>query len=503
MRKAAVLATVAALALAGCGGGGGGGSGDAPAPAAKTPTVTISLSAAKVAVNAPLTITWTSTDSTSCVGSDSLPATQPVNGSTSITQTAGGQYTYTITCTGVGGSANAKATAIVPMRVFTTSYENKNAIPFDATQVPRVRALGLPKVVVTEQDSVDRSIAIGDFFQEGKYSAFIMTTNSDGRYGGNPTIPGVGYFLSQSDNGTWIDRSSLLFKDTSDRMGCISPSRTAVADFNNDGKPDVYVACTGFDFDVPNATTEQNQAFSRSFSVIYLSQSDGSYKSTRIEENNPMYGHKAVAVDLNGDRNIDIVTSDLIDPSQPIGCGTPFVLLGRGDGTFTRNYTFLDANFVRNQLPQCGFFDVDIIPIDGRHDIMISGLDSSGNWEVLWLNGKIGGFDLSTAKLFKMPKDPASNSEYQFPLDIIYDLSSLGFYMKTTLVSGYGSVWSVIKFDKSGSLVGIIDRWANTGLAQSPQFKPSKSSPGYLVAYSAGCAADVTLGDCGRKVKMN
>lgn len=340
------------VALSGCGGGGG----SIPITAANAPTVNISLSAAKVAVNAPLTITWSSTDSTSCVGSDALPVAQPVNGSASVTQTAGGQFTYTITCTGAGGSATATATAVVPMKVFATSYENKNSIPFDTTAVPTLRALGIAKVVSGEQDSIDRSIAFGDFFQEGKYSAFVMASNSDGAYGPNlpGDIPGVGYFLRQDANGHWVDRSSELLKTTGDRMGCISPSYTAVADFNNDGKPDIYIACTGLDFAIPNATPQQNQDAGRSFQVLYVSQPDGSYKSTKIEEASPLYGHKAVALDINGDGSIDIVTTDFIDPRQPNGCGAPYVLLGHGNGTFTRDYSFIDQNMLRSTLTREG-----------------------------------------------------------------------------------------------------------------------------------------------------
>jgi hypothetical protein len=513
MTKLKSIMVASLVVLGGCGGGGGGGVASIPTPVASAPTVNIFLSAPKVAVNAPLTVTWTSTDSTSCVGSDALPATQPVNGSATVAQAAGGQFTYTITCTGAGGSATAKATAIVPMKVFGTSYENKNNIPFDATAVPTVRALGIAKAISGEQDSIDRSIAFGDFFQKGKYSAFVMASNSDGAYGPNMPgdIPGVGYFLDQDANGHWVDRSSELFKTTGDRMGCISPSYSAVVDFNNDGKPDIYVACTGIDFLIPNATAEQNQAAGRSFQILYLSQPDGSYKSTRIEEANPMYGHKAVAVDLNGDGNIDIVTTDFIDPSQPNGCGAPYVLLGHGNGTFTRDYSFINQTVLRSALTSCGMFNVDIIPIEGRYDLMIGGLvkdgTSQGSGHVFWAKGAGRGFDFVSAKLLQLPFDSVTSSQFQFPLDIVYDANTAGFYMKTTGTAfSTGTNWAVLKFDKSGSFVSVIDTWLNASSnfqPTSPQFKPSHSSPGYLEAYTGGCNADVTKGDCGRKVAMH
>lgn len=399
-----------------------------------------------------------------------------------------------------------------PLPVFSTSYENKNAIAFDNTSVPTLRALGIPKPIATETDSVDRSIAFGDFFQEGRYAAFVMAANSDGVWGqGISNIPGIGHFLSLDGNGKWKDRSDELFKTMEDRMGCISPSYTAVADFNNDGRPDVFVACTGFDFIIPGATPEQNEAAGRSIQVLYASQPDGSYKGMKLESLGPIYGHKAAALDINGDANIDIVTVDPIDKAQPIGCGAPYVLLGRGDGTFTKDSSFIDQALLRKKLQFCGMFNVDVIPVDGRQDMFLAGQANDGNdnavHAVLWAKGVKNGFDIANAKLLRLPIEPLTNSQFLFPLDIIYDEKSRTLLMRATASKfDKGTTWGTLVFDGNGNFVKVLDSWLNATanpLPTSPQFKPSFASPGFVVPFTGGCASDTTKGACGYKVPMN
>ena len=94
------LLAAAAAMLAACGGGGGNSS--APAPA---PTVTLAASAKDVAVNGSDTLTWTSTNASGCVASGGWSGSLAPSGSKAVTVAA--SATYTITCTGSGGSANA------------------------------------------------------------------------------------------------------------------------------------------------------------------------------------------------------------------------------------------------------------------------------------------------------------------------------------------------------------------------------------------------------------
>jgi hypothetical protein len=100
--------------LTGCGGSSSGGD-NAPAappppppPAAPTVTVTAPATAGFEAFD----VSWASTDATSCSSTD-LTGVSATSGSVTLTAQAVGSHTYTVTCTGVGGSTNGSAVTVV------------------------------------------------------------------------------------------------------------------------------------------------------------------------------------------------------------------------------------------------------------------------------------------------------------------------------------------------------------------------------------------------------
>ncbi len=82
----------------------------APVP----PTVTVTPATATIALGDSQTISWTSTNATSCSKSgDWGTGTAPVSGSETVTPTAVGQFTYTINCTNNDGSASGSSVVTV------------------------------------------------------------------------------------------------------------------------------------------------------------------------------------------------------------------------------------------------------------------------------------------------------------------------------------------------------------------------------------------------------
>lgn len=84
------------------------------------PTVAISASPTSVAYGASSTVTWSSTNATSCTASGAWSGAQASAGSVS-TGALTANRTYTITCNGAGGSASQSVTVMVSSPTVTIS----------------------------------------------------------------------------------------------------------------------------------------------------------------------------------------------------------------------------------------------------------------------------------------------------------------------------------------------------------------------------------------------
>ncbi len=389
----------------------------------------------------------------------------------------GGEYFYL---------TNAEARQGLP--VYLTSYENKNSISFDKTQLPSVRALGIPKVYENEQDTNERSITFGDFLQNGTYSAFISSNRAANLFG-YPDLSderGVGYFLSMNAKGEWEDASSKLFESVEERKTCISVSYSITADFNNDGKPDTYLACNGVDRDLPNLTPEEALLNQSSTQMLYMSQINGRY--TRIEIPHLIYGHKASAADIDKDGNIDVITTHALSNNSRL----PFVLFGNGDGTFRRDDDLITTDVYADFNPNYStYWNVFMIPIDGQLNLILA-----GNAVTVHFAQLIDGFfDFTNPTVFQKAQN-INGIDYGTPLDAVYIGGN--FYFHATATQSNGEDWAILKFDINGKFIEKIYSFFNATATLQPysaQIKPTKR--GSFVAYTGACPRDLSLGMCG------
>ena len=76
------------------------------------PTVNISANSGSIAYNSSTALTWSSSNATSCTASGGWSGAQPLSGTQSTGNLTSNQ-TYTLTCTGPGGSTSASTTVVV------------------------------------------------------------------------------------------------------------------------------------------------------------------------------------------------------------------------------------------------------------------------------------------------------------------------------------------------------------------------------------------------------
>jgi len=103
-----------------CGGGGGGGSTPSPNPA---PSVNLSASQSEQLVNSNVTLTWSSSNATSCSASGDWSGTKDISGSEDVPIGKVGSNTYSLACSGAGGNRSDA--------VIVVGYRNTDGIVVD------------------------------------------------------------------------------------------------------------------------------------------------------------------------------------------------------------------------------------------------------------------------------------------------------------------------------------------------------------------------------------
>lgn len=104
----------------------------------------------------------------------------------------------------------------------------------------------------------------------------------------------------------------------------VHPREVIFADFNRDGRPDVYVADHGYD----------TMPFPGQQNLLYLSNADGTWRNaTSTLPQVSDFTHGASAGDVNGDGHLDIVVGNIPQPN-PVH---PYLLLNDGSGRFIRS----------------------------------------------------------------------------------------------------------------------------------------------------------------------
>ena len=233
------------------------------------------------------------------------------------------------------------ATGLAPIPVFKTSYENAKGYGLGRIKFSPITGPWAPP-----------AWGAADFSQRGVVDIFLAI----GKYDTNlpySQVNGVAQYQSdfmfyQRDAATGSLTLKLKYK------GCLNPRKAVVADFNNDGLPDVFVACHGYD--AAPWPGEPNK--------LLLNDGKGGFAMTDVGAAG--FYHGAAAADVNGDGYPDIVVANIFDSAKV------YFLINNKNGTFTKDTTRLPSI-------TANYFGVELVDAnkDGVVDLLMGGDESA------------------------------------------------------------------------------------------------------------------------------
>lgn len=310
----------------------------------------------------------------------------------------------------------------------------RSSLEYRAAATAALGPVHLP--TFANRESIGTNFAIADFFQDGSYSMVVNTADfsSASATDGYATRPGTIRFFRFA-NGQWVESTEAKVDD---RTGCVGARKLVVADFNGDGKPDVFIACTGLD--TMNSPGERPR--------FLMSQQNGVYANKLASF--VCYCHSASAADVNNNGYADLV---IADPGIAL---TPFYLVNNKDGSFTPDFSRMPASVAKFSYPgqstvhakqiytielvdleRRGKFDLFIganepnsfvtpVPADSPNYFLSSFYRNDGN-ERFPDAGRLAIPNLDPA--FGLPLDIAVNGKHVYLLRVVSDHASpIGFY---------------------------------------------------------------------------
>ena len=323
-------------------------------------------------------------------------------------------------------------TPITPIAVKATSYDNAKTVGFGQAKLPYDPYTGVAHT-------------FADFKRNGQYQLFMATVGYNLDNATTYTTKGVFKFYTKQSDGSYVEDTSLL----SDTTGCLHPRKSIVADFNQDGRPDIFVGCTGID----------KSPFSGEKSALLLSKSDGTYAKSYSDFD--AYAHGASAGDLNGDGYPDIIFTDTSVNMQPV------VLINNKNGTFTKQSNWMPAAVKYKQSYTVELIDVNN---DGKLDMILAGHEWDDGYQAnivptIFFGNGTGDFSTATSTALPVVANEGVT------LDIVF--SNSNFYLLRTS-GGDGTFYqsTVIQKITYPRLVSSIaynsNRVANNGFAWAP-----------------------------------
>jgi FG-GAP-like repeat len=253
---------------------------------------------------------------------------------------------------------------------------------------------------------VTDAIASADFNGDGLPDVVYTTANS----GSSSTF--AMQFVVNLGHGRFADGARRLFEGPVPRTQ--GGGRLVIADFNNDGRPDIYYADSGAEA-APNPPGFHDS--------LVLSAPDG--KLVDATANIPQFSdftHSAAAADVNGDGSVDLYVGNLGGAGPNGNCCAPMIWLNDGTGRFRVGSGLLPLAIEDAPYTASAFADLNG---DGHPDLILGGghgcPEGPPNDSQVLLNDGTGHFHILPGALPPKPLGTSTETLDIKPVDLNHD----------------------------------------------------------------------------------
>ena len=157
-----------------------------------------------------------------------------------------------------------------------------------------------------------------------------------------------------------------------DRPDSVGPREVLMADFNGDGRNDVFIADHGYDVDPFPGWSNQ---------LLLATETGYADVSDRLPDDTTGFTHNAAVGDVDGDGDIDILVAN--NGGEYLG-GAPYLLLNDGEANFTVDQSMLPKRVVEEVDYWPWATDMPDLDSDGHVDLLMGGKDDTGQSYIHW-----------------------------------------------------------------------------------------------------------------------
>ncbi len=204
------------------------------------------------------------------------------------------------------------------------------------------------------------------------------------------------------------------------------PTNVIAADFNHDSRPDLFIAGWGYDF-APFAG-ERNVLFDSTAGGTYVNRSATLPQAVANTYN-------ACSGDFDGDGNTDIHVLNF----KSTGLEGSYLLMGKGDGTFSQATRGIPAEFLGigkgYSMGSCASTDVDQ---DGFADLILATFGDIHSDNIVLFNDGTG--DFTKRPRYVLPEGPLKKGDWEFNSVGVLDIDRDGYpdlVLAASLKPGY------------------------------------------------------------------